>query len=169
MTNAQINQFKKKKGGKLLYIVSLPFEGYCQNVAHECNDGEFRAYYTKSEVLYKGHTVNMTLQEYMEKNGENLTVVTEAQFNEMLAQHYADLVTEPQEVEEDYFIDMLEVLPPSRWNNIDGVEFFHVSERLTGNLVTWLAKYDGKHYCFTDYDNKSNEEIINKVWRVNNA
>jgi hypothetical protein len=37
------------------------------------------------------------------------------------------------------FADMLEVLPPCKWGHRAGLEVFHVSERITGNLVDWYA------------------------------
>jgi hypothetical protein len=43
------------------------------------------------------------------------------------------------------FWDALEVLPPCKWGHVEHFEVFHVSERITGNLVDWYAS-DGESY-----------------------
>lgn len=47
------------------------------------------------------------------------------------------------QITEERFWEMLEVLPPCRWDttSVGGrrLEMFHVSERLTGNLVSWFV------------------------------
>lgn len=48
--------------------------------------------------------------------------------------------TAPAPITRERFTEMLEVLPPSRWNRGDYVEFFHVCERLTDNLVSWFGR-----------------------------
>lgn len=45
---------------------------------------------------------------------------------------------------------MLEVLPPSRWQNIRGASVFHVCERIHNNLVSWFVQLGNKYYEFVD-------------------
>jgi len=54
------------------------------------------------------------------------------------------------EVTEEYFMDMLEVLPPCKWTNQALYETFHISERLTENIVEWLVRIriEGKDRFF---------------------
>ena len=58
--------------------------------------------------------------------------------------------TAPHVIDRDRFYYMLEVLPPCRWNRGAFIEFFHVSERLTENLVSWFARVDGRYYEMWD-------------------
>lgn len=48
------------------------------------------------------------------------------------------------------FMEMLEVLPPARWQWVDGVELFAMSERTTGDLTAWYAQLDGVFVTITE-------------------
>lgn len=96
-------------------------------------------------VAYRG---GQTLAEYLAEKPDYI-VMTESEFDERLAAHYESQKTIPQECTEEHFFEMLEVLPPCRWHTVAGVNCFHVSERLTGNLVNWFARRDGRYFEFT--------------------
>ena len=68
-----------------------------------------------------------------------------------------------KEVDEDHYWDMLGVLPPCRWHNYRGIELFYVSERITGNIVSWIAGLNGKYYKFAHYASATDEELAAKV------
>lgn len=50
----------------------------------------------------------------------------------------------------EVFADALNVLPPCRWTTHRGVEFFYVSERLTGDLVNWYGRLGTTCCCFVE-------------------
>lgn len=50
------------------------------------------------------------------------------------------------EVTEEQWNEALNVLPPSKWCEISGVEMFCMSERYTGTYTTQYAKCNGKYY-----------------------
>lgn len=82
----------------------------------------------------------LTPQQYAAKHGFPVRVVTSAQMDEMTERYAASLVTDPtDETESDWWYS-LEVLPPCRWHTCKGVELFHISERVTLDLVSWHAK-----------------------------
>ena len=56
---------------------------------------------------------------------------------------------QPAEViDAETFNDALNVLPPCRWNTYAGINAFHVSERISGDLVHWYASYQGGYIRF---------------------
>jgi len=136
------------------YIIREPFPGYVETVTRE--DGT---------VMY----TDLTLDEYLTQGAEsglNLRVVEESEVDALLQAHYDSLVTEPvPETVEDWH-DALNVLPPCRWQEYAGIEFFHVSERLTGNLVAWHARRGDQCWTFTDQASRPFAELADKV---NNA
>ena len=73
-----------------------------------------------------------------------------------------------KEVDESRYWDMLYVLPPCRWHHCRGIELFHLSERITGNIVSWIAGLNGKYYEFAHYENASDEELAAKVLEAAN-
>jgi hypothetical protein len=65
-------------------------------------------------------------------------------------------------IDSERWWEMLEILPPCKFKTVLGVEMFHISERLTGNIVAWFAN-DGTNYVeFHHRTNATNEEIIAK-------
>ena len=51
-----------------------------------------------------------------------------------------------QEITEDKYYDMLNVLPPLKWTTIKGVEEFLISEMLSGTYTNQYANHNGKYY-----------------------
>lgn len=129
-----------------------PFQGHCETAT----DGE-------GVVLW---SQGLTFKEYCDKNDGCFRLVSEAEFDEMLEAHYDTLKTEPVEITEERFDEMLEVLPPCRWGTVRGIEMFHVSERLTGNLVSWFARVGGRFFEFTDDASLSAETRVEKIGNV---
>lgn len=54
------------------------------------------------------------------------------------------LDTQPERITVDRYNEKLEVLPPCRWENYGGISAFHVSERMTSDIVSWYAKSGDK-------------------------
>lgn len=57
----------------------------------------------------------------------------------------------PKVVTVERFEYMLNVLPPSKWYRGGYVEFFHVCERLSGDIVSWFARV-GMHSSAVYYE-----------------
>lgn len=71
----------------------------------------------------------------------------------------ASLCSLPISITESQFYDKLNVLPPSKWRTILGVEMFHVSERLYGNVVAWFFCYEGKHFQCEQLANQDQDKL----------
>ena len=52
-----------------------------------------------------------------------------------------------EEITEEEWEEMLNVLPPLKWCTITGVEMFCISEMYTGTYTTQYARCNGKYYC----------------------
>lgn len=109
------------------------------------------------------YTKGLSLDEYAAECGFPLRVVEDDEFDKLMAAYVASRVTQPVEITAEQYDDMLNVLPPCRWNRINGVESFFVSERITANLVNWYATTGGRYFGFVDKDTCSSDEIATKV------
>jgi hypothetical protein len=70
--------------------------------------------------------------------------------------------TEAEPISAERYDDMLNVLPPSRWYR-GHVQYFHVCEHLTGDLVSWFIKCGDSHYEFNGSCRMTHGEIIDKL------
>lgn len=109
------------------------------------------------------YTDGLTPEAYAQERGFPVKIITDAELDDMIEDHEASLITEPKEESKEDWWYALEVLPPCRWHHVAGVELFHISERLTGNLVSWHAQYRDKFYSFTDQASRDMGELAQKV------
>lgn len=62
-----------------------------------------------------------------------------------------DYIAEIREVTRERFDEMLDILPPQRWQGCGSSrQTFHISERLTDNVVCWLIARDGRYFELQD-------------------
>ena len=54
------------------------------------------------------------------------------------------------ETTEERFNYALDVLPPGKWGHYQGGEAFYVTERITGNIVSWYFKVDERFFTLDD-------------------
>lgn len=157
-----LGEYLRKPGGKRKYILAPgAFHGSVRSSAFECNNGEFRVDHHVGEE-YMGCKLNQKLDDYL-KDNPDVVIVSEEELDDLLEAHYNGLKSEPEEITEERFMDMLEVLPPCKWRNMSGVEWFHVSEHLTGPLVSWFLRVGDKYYEFVDDCSLSSEQLMEKV------
>lgn len=100
-------------------------------------------------------------------------ILTEPDWNDEagLKAYLDELVTDPVSITGESFDDALNVLPPARWGNCQGIEMFFVIERYTHNLVNWYFKIpadDPLYFVCLDYDNKSYDDLAEKVMQQYN-
>lgn len=75
-------------------------------------------------------------------------------------------MTEVREITEERFWEMLEVLPPCKWTRRTDAEAFHISERITHDIVDWFVRIGDKFYNFADSDTISADFAIAKAFNV---
>lgn len=138
---------------------SKPFEGFAQTSAtFNPADGNFYADY--SGQLYNDNGPNLTMVQYRSIEGhESLKVISLEEMDSLFDSHENSLVTQPKVITSERYYDMLEVLPPCRWHNAGGLEVFHVSERITGNLVSWFARNGSDYWEFDDLATMTDDQI----------
>ena len=104
-----------------------------------------------------------TLDELKVENPK-LLAVTEEGIEKVIRAYEDSLVTEPEAITEEQWDYALNVLPPCRWERIgEMTEVFHISERITGNLVDWYG-HTGADYChFVDHADVTVEHLWKKV------
>ena len=136
------------------YIIRTdePFKGYVQSVLNA--DGTV------------GYTKGLTLDQYAAELGAPLRVIDGAELDVLIAEYQAGQVTPPMEITEEAFHEALNVLPPSRWGHCMGVELFHISETISGDLVNWYASLNGRYWAFVDLCTTPPETLAAKVAEV---
>jgi hypothetical protein len=82
-----------------------------------------------------------TLEQLTEQYGEVVIIDTESAYR----QHCDSYKKAPVEINEERFMDMLEILPPAKWVRHVEEESFHVCERIAGNIVSIFVRI-GKRY-----------------------
>ena len=110
-------------------------------------------------VAYSG---GLTPEQYAAKQGFPVKVITDAEFDATLETRLQSLITDPKEETEREFWWALECLPPCRWGRVKGVEMFHVSERLEGNIVSWHAQLGGRFATCNDSAGVDREALADK-------
>lgn len=105
------------------------------------------------------YTDHKSLASYAEERGGTYKILSDAEFDALLIETENALVTKPEPISKEQFWYFLECLPPCRWHHERGVELFHVSERLTGDLVQWCAQIGGNYYGWTDQARRSSKEL----------
>jgi len=69
----------------------------------------------------------------------------------------------PQEITEERYHTMLEILPPVGWIQRDGESTFKLAERTSGNITAIFAWVGGRYYEMSDSIYMSHDEIIARV------
>lgn len=72
-------------------------------------------------------------------------------------------ITPAREIDRETFDYLLEVLPPCKWTRRPGAEAFHVSERITHDIVTWCVRIGERFYRFDNTDKLTAEQAIDLV------
>ncbi len=70
--------------------------------------------------------------------------------------------TNPIEVSKEFYWEMLEVLPPSKWTRGHDYESFYICEALTGNLHEWMTRIGNRYFALVAPRSSTHEQIINK-------
>jgi hypothetical protein len=66
-----------------------------------------------------------------------------------------------REITQERFWDMLECLPPCKWTGMGTrQESFHVSEHLSGDIVSWFVQLDGRYFQIDDRYTLTHREVI---------
>lgn len=71
--------------------------------------------------------------------------------------------TEPTAIDKDRFFDLLECLPPSKWQTFPGAEAFHICERITYSIVTWCVRIGKEYFTFNGTCKMTSQQAVEVV------
>ena len=114
-------------------------------------DQPFRT--AQSYILPNGtvaFTNGLTPSQYSEERGFPVRVITDAELTMLNDARMESLISEPVEESEQEYWYALEVMPPAKWGRINGVEMFHISERIEGDIVAWHAQIGTRYFACND-------------------
>lgn len=116
-----------------------------------------------------------TFEEYAAECGEPLKLITDAELDALIDEYTASQITDATPITAEDWDYSLNVLPPCKWGSYSGVELFHVSELLYGNIASWYARIAGSwnaetkeqaadhFYTFNDTTTRDPFELAAKV------
>jgi hypothetical protein len=135
----------------MLFVLrtDVPFAGSAQSVITD-----------NGTVAY---TDNLTPTQYAEQRGFPIRLIDEEELGVLVAAFIDTLITNPHEETLAEYEYALNVLPPSRWKTHRGIEVFHISERLTHNIVAWHTRIGDRYFTFNDRDSVSLDHITAKT------
>lgn len=108
------------------------------------------------------HNNGGTFEEYNKHHGGVLVALTWEEFEEQYYKPHLNNLCEPfKETTEERFWYGLECLPPKRWTQFDGGEFFFVGECYTANLYTCYVRKGDRHFTALRPITTSSDDIIN--------
>ena len=128
-------------------------KGCIQDVLIESPDGILRS-------QYSGHT----LEEYNALNGGGFVVMTlDEACDKIGALEDEKYIKQFVEISEDEYMEMLECLPPQKWQTVEGVNIFRMMEYMTGNITAHYVKYNGKFFCANRRTSTAYSEIVREI------
>ena len=96
------------------------------------------------------HYTDKTVAEYLQELGGNFSCIPlEDALDQIYGAENANFVDPWEEIDVDMYNYWLEVLPPEKWQTVDGVNLFRLSERLIGNITlhcACISTEQGKRY-----------------------
>jgi hypothetical protein len=120
-------------------VIYKPGELHLQSTTFICEDTGLE------RVRYTG---GKTLAEYMtDKAGQGLEVMPYEMAAPMIDAAQVARHCKPwREITEKEWWENLEVLPPEKWQTLQGVEIFRMSEYLSGNITGHFAKIGSRYF-----------------------
>jgi hypothetical protein len=75
-------------------------------------------------------------------------------------------VGEYSEIKEELYDEMLNILPPCKWQTVNGVNIFYMSEMMTDNITNFFCRSGGKFFCGYDRTSTPYAKIAEKVKKL---
>ena len=120
-------------------VIYKPGERHLQSTTYICSDtGVERVQFTGGK----------TLDEYMAgKEGQGLEVMPYDMAAPMMeAAQLAEYCKPWKEITKEQWWDMLEVLPPEKWEKVQGVEIFRMCEYTSGTVTGHFARLGERYF-----------------------
>ena len=93
-------------------------------------------------TAYKNNKRDYTVEEYLDILGPDYACIEYQEASRMIDEIETKKYLKPwEEITEEKWFYWLEVLPPEKWQNVNGVEFFRVMEYMSGNITRHCARF----------------------------
>jgi hypothetical protein len=117
------------------------------------------------DTFYDGRTsVNKKTFEEVKKEYPNIKLLSWSEFlKEQKKNEDENIITGPQEITEEKFNDMLEILPPKNLIVQGSFIAFMMCEYFTSNITNYYIKTGGKYYTATKRDTTSYRDLIEEI------
>lgn len=90
-----------------------------------------------------------------------LEIVSE---DEAYSRERAKHIKPAKEVDEARYYDMLECLPPCKWHGIGGgISVFHVSERISCDIVSWFYQAGDRYFELQDSSMLTDAQLLARI------
>lgn len=130
------------------------------STTHTDEDGVERVSYTRRKE--NGHT-NYTVEEYKALH-PTLEMLSSDDYYEQITKPYLQsLQGDWQEITEERYWDMLEVLPPMKWTRRPTYELFFICEAYTHDLHTCCVQQDKKYYSALRSKYEAPDKLIEQL------
>lgn len=84
--------------------------------------------------------------------------------DEAIARINQAFTTQPREIDEDTYMEALEVLPPLGYQQLGDTESFKSCEPLTGTITAIYCRANDRYFTFSDSMSMKHDEILVKLY-----
>ena len=112
----------------------------------------------------KGQYSSLSLEEIRQEHPAAICIEGDDAFERIARINHERLIApKARTISEDDWMDALCCLPPCRYGSTSGITHFHISERLTGNIVAWFTKdRNGNCVRFNDLASIPLERVVER-------
>jgi len=126
-------------------------------VMYKSGDLNFQTSIYDNKCVYSGKSVA-----YFEKLGYKLFTLEKAL--ELLNKELDSSCVKPfKEVSKDYYWEHYECLPPEAWVNINGINFFRMSEYQTSNITEHFICYKNRYFSALKRTTTTPKENLDEI------
>ena len=135
-------------------------EGHLETTVYKDQYGVERCAYTG--YLRKLDN-DLTVPEYLSEKPDAVCISFDDALERIAKAEDAAYIKPWTEITEDQWMDALEVLPPQKWQTVNGVELFRMSEYTTGNITTHYARIGERCFCANRRTSDAYEKLAAEV------
>jgi len=129
-------------------------------------DGETNLHtvtYTDAQGVERCAYSDLTVSEYLKANPGTVAISFDEALERIAKAEDAAYIKPWTEISADAWMEALEVLPPQKWQTVDGVELFRMSEYTTGNITAHYARTGDRHFCANRRTSDAYEKLAAEI------
>lgn len=114
-----------------------------QSTVYTDKEGVERIAYTG---YLRGLDKDVLLSDYLAENVGSVCLPFDEVLSRIKTTEECVYIKPWSEITEDQYMDALECLPPQKWQTVDGVNLFRMSEYTTGSITAHYARFNSKFF-----------------------